>query len=124
MIKAGYMISITSWENDADAYNTITTTGLTLDEVKLIKLVACATGRFSKEDYKVACEKLKQYFLDGNKFLGWEIDEDCDEGDLFSDFKYEFVVGASATDGLTRYVSDIKIYLVPRDLENLYDTLD
>lgn len=33
-IPAGYQLSITSWENDADNYNTITISGLTFEDVK------------------------------------------------------------------------------------------
>ena len=34
MIKAGYAIEITSWENDGDCYNTKRFDGLTLDECR------------------------------------------------------------------------------------------
>lgn len=34
-IKAGYRMTVTSWENDADHYNTITKDGLTENDVKL-----------------------------------------------------------------------------------------
>ena len=36
MIKAGYQITITSWENDADNYKDVTIGGLTKDRVKYI----------------------------------------------------------------------------------------
>jgi len=36
MIKAGYQITTTSWENDGDNYNNITISGLTKDRVKYI----------------------------------------------------------------------------------------
>lgn len=44
IIKAGYRITVTSWENDADNYSTITRDGLTKAEVRfhvdLLKLVS------------------------------------------------------------------------------------
>lgn len=36
MIKSGYQITITSWENDGDNYNNVTLNGLTKDRVKYI----------------------------------------------------------------------------------------
>jgi hypothetical protein len=43
IIKAGYRITVTSWENDADNYNTKTVEGLNEDEVNfhidLLKLI-------------------------------------------------------------------------------------
>ena len=44
IIKAGYRITVTSWENDADYYNTNTVDGLDEQETKfhvdLLKLIA------------------------------------------------------------------------------------
>lgn len=43
-IRAGYRITVTSWENDADSYNTSTVDGLTKEEaafhVDLLKLIS------------------------------------------------------------------------------------
>lgn len=39
-IKSGYLLKITTWENDADAYATVDTDGLTADEVKFLIAVA------------------------------------------------------------------------------------
>ena len=35
-IEAGYLVKITTWENDADNYNTIDISGLTKDQARLI----------------------------------------------------------------------------------------
>lgn len=45
MIKAGFMLEITSWENDADNYKTIQISGLTKEKcqlyINIIKLFKC-----------------------------------------------------------------------------------
>lgn len=53
MIKAGYQISITSWENDGDNYNTITISGLTKDRVKYI-IAMCKL--FASDNHGNLCE--------------------------------------------------------------------
>ena len=48
MIKAGYQITINSWENDGDNYKDITVGGLTKDRVKYI-IAMC--GLFTSNKY-------------------------------------------------------------------------
>jgi len=48
MIKEGYQLSIRSWENDGDNYNTVVNHGLTEDDVKFLVKILSPFGRGGK----------------------------------------------------------------------------
>ena len=53
-IKAGYRVTITSWENDADNYNTKSIDGLTENEVRFLKPL-CEILKSGNGYYKDGC---------------------------------------------------------------------
>lgn len=74
-IEPGYMLKITTWENDADNYNTLTKTGLTKEDtifyIKVAKLFISCNNRDAKENYA---------FGNSDVFRTWDIEDFPIEG--------------------------------------------
>lgn len=87
IIKAGYRLSVTSWENDADNYQTHSIDGLNEETVKnLIKLVSLFESSSNSKDkfgnmYEPSEEEIEKMDTELNKFkevLGYK-DTDTDK---------------------------------------------
>ena len=62
MILKGYQLNATSWENDADCYNTKTMHGLTLEEVKFhLALLNTFGSRYGGGGFGGDCPSTEEY---------------------------------------------------------------
>jgi hypothetical protein len=123
VIKAGYRITVTSWENDADNYNTKTLGGLNEHEagyhVDLLKLIAgshCSDetvfgNMYEPEDSEVeAFEKAVTEVLEKHK----KLEVEYDPLDIAIDMLYKYTGGSE--DYLTRVVESIVVEFVPHEI--------
>lgn len=127
-IKAGYRLTVTSWENDADNYRTITKDGLEESEVRFIIILLSliksshhdgGCGNLFEPDKK-DLEKLTEAILD----LGVVVVAKLTEGFLSKEqdelpYQYHEIVneytGWSAN-YFTRVVESIKVEYVPQEI--------
>lgn len=121
VIKAGYRLTVTSWENDADNYNTVVVDGLTKDQVELavdfIKLVAKSScnhkgyygNMYDPDDGEIAqfdaaiTEVLKKHNIEEEYPLDYARELYWDYG-LASEF-------------YTRVAEKVVVEFVPQDIE-------
>lgn len=136
IIKAGYRVTITSWENDADNYNTKIIEGLTLDQAKFYvdfaKLftksgweggignlcgtndqeIAKAYAQIEPLAIKYACAIQSLNIFDQDTFdaavrIG-------DAADMLMELAYD--IGLTCGEYWTRFCEDIKVELVPQEI--------
>lgn len=122
-IKPGYRITVTSWENDADNYNTKTLDGLTEHEagyhVDLLKLIAGSHcndktvfgNMYEPRDSEVeAFEKAVTEVLEKHK----KLEAGYDPLDIAIDMLYVYTGGSEGY--LTRVVESIVVEFVPHEI--------
>lgn len=122
-IPKGCRLTVTTWENDADNYNTKILQGLTLEHARF--LFALAKGFMRESDIanlfdpsedeiaKVA-NFARQLFKEFPDKLNTEGLEDDDLADAIHDFMYD--LGISGTDFYSRVVDKILVEYVPEDV--------
>lgn len=144
-IKAGIMLSITSWENDGDNYNTKTKTGLCEDEAKFWLALAKLFGgddyankseNTCIDQYELAREFLKLTKVYHSGFAcatdGWDVSavqvilsEDDDEQEeqleqilsLGSELQYDVLGSCEYT--TYRVFESYTAFLVPQDINEM-----
>ena len=113
MIKQGYMLRVTSWENDGDCYNTKTFDGLT--DVQAKSLVAFCEF-LNRQDQIEANEIDFGNFIQQNSdfvgFSGWEGSMDQE---FFEELAYE-VVGCGYETGMLRVCERWDVHYIPLDI--------
>lgn len=133
IIPAGYRITVVSWENDADNYNTEVKEGFTEDEAKFLvelfkKFSSCNNHnkgignlRGSDEDmetYKsVIAEVVSRHPVasTSEKFSGCFKGPD-DDGDVYyGEYLYDFGLGGTEY-SLTRVCESVKVEYVPQEI--------
>lgn len=125
-IKAGYRITVTSWENDADNYNTTCTHGLDektakfhVDLLKLIKGSHCNNNKvfgnlYEPRDSEISAfkEALVKVFKDHG---AWPWDNGDDVLDFASDVISDYT---GYSDGyMTRVAESIVVEYIPQDIQ-------
>ena len=123
VIEAGYRITVTSWENDADNYNTKTLDGLTeheagyhIDLLKLIKGSYCNKKNvfgnlYEPEDSEVAAfEKAVTKVLEKHG----KLEAEYDPLDIATDILYDYTGGSEGY--LTRVAESIVVEFVPHEI--------
>jgi hypothetical protein len=127
-LKKGYWAKVTTWENDADNYQTNELIGLSEESVKfLMKLCERHRSTHYNEGgfgnmYDPSSEETKKYWnaihemliADPAGYDLFEIDE-FDE-DHICDFMHDLGLHGSSDDFFTRVFDDIKIVYVPQDI--------
>jgi hypothetical protein len=126
IIPAGYRVTVTTWENDGDNYNTKTVEGLTESEtefvVKLCKL------HYSKNAYKTAKgfgnmyepseKEIETYFAALQKLRDEHTTgspEDCDDPEGMQEYGYK--LGLTCGEFYTRVCENIKVEFIPEQIE-------
>lgn len=117
MIKQGYMVQITSWENDGDCYNTKTFDGLS--QMQTISLVAFCEflqeyGSEQPSASDIDFSKFVQ-FNDYAGFSGWDSEA---SQEYFEELAYE-VVGCGYETEYLRVLESYKVYNVPADMQEI-----
>lgn len=132
-IKAGYLLKITTWENDGDNYNTVSSDGLTDDKVRFIIHVCKKFGTDSQDSFgneeihgEAFYEAMKEHIatFKGTVPAKWineaEADEDFDPED---DYHYQDLlgdIGISSTEyGFWRVFEDAEVFLVPEEIKDV-----
>ena len=123
MIKSGYLLQITSWENDGDCYNTISLDGLNDGQVYwriefLKALRAQRATKLNEVDWQslvLKVENLAGLFPD--KFLDLEPEEDIKiaYNDFFSEYATKMIGSAYECDYMRTYESH-KVYWIEATL--------
>ena len=122
-IKAGFRITVTSWENDADNYNTTITNGLDestvqyhVDFLKLIKGSHCNNKNvfgnlYEPRDSEVAAfEKAVTKVVEKHG----KLEVECEPLDIAMDILYDYT---GASEGyMTRVVESIMVEYVPQEI--------
>jgi hypothetical protein len=140
-LKAGYRITVTSWENDADNYRTITRDGFSFKQAQLICELLSHMGSRSnapKEALQFGNMYEPEFGNDGEavvefwrellakhpvaaKELEFVPGEDIDDEDLFYQFGEVVSEFTGSGDFFTRVVENVKVEYLPHDitLENV-----
>lgn len=137
-IKAGYAVEITTWENDADAYNTVRFDGLVKDEVEFYLAIArLFTSRHNrrqgggfgnqKQTPNDEIRAIVGSFIEQGKKLPkyWNPADWVDEGEEitpledaeFGDNLYD-VIGSSEY-GYYRVFDEASVYYVPELIKDI-----
>lgn len=120
VIKAGYRLSVTSWENDADNYNTEIVDGLSKSEVQLaVDLLNLVKDSSSNTDLfgnmydpdESEIEAFKAAIEEVFKKNGIEEEQPFD---LAMDLYYDYGIGAS--EFFTRVAEKVVVEYVPADI--------
>lgn len=116
MIKSGYMVRITSWENDGDHYNTKTFDGL--DTIQTRNLIAFCKF-LQKVDYH-KCYGVSdidfsdfEYFNCYYGFSGWDFEA---SQDYFEELTYEIL--GHAEYGM-RVLEHFDVHFIEKDIPDL-----
>lgn len=124
MIKAGWSLEVTSWENDGDCYNTERFEGLFKEEVQWrVNVLKALMGRpqyhrqddLDREDYLKLASYLPNDMLEDVSF---EVDEDegyCEVHDVVSDVVHQMIGSPYEAEG-TRVVESYKVHYIPFDI--------
>jgi hypothetical protein len=136
-IKAGIKLEITSWENDADNYNTKSITGLTEDEAKFYiefaKLFKSCNQQGEKEHFgntsdltkdqelalnKLVCDLVKKYPLASNVYNGYGYNEhEIDNGDFIHNLSSDIL---GCCEYITFRVYDsYRAYVIPMEITEI-----
>lgn len=121
IIKAGYRITVTSWENDADNYNTKILEGLTLEDAKFtvdfIKLFTSQNSRPNPgignmyEPSEGEIEKANQAVADVFNKHEWPTNFN------FEDWTYiAYELGLSCGEFFTRAMESFVVEYIPEDI--------
>lgn len=136
IIPKGYRLTVTSWENDADNYNTKSMEGLTKEEIEfLVPFIKLFKSKNSHNDntnfgnmYSPDEDEIEQAneavrklvskhdvvnFSFGDYFSA--LDGEDDEHSAWSDFLYN--LGLSGGEYFTRVLSSYKIEYIPEELK-------
>ena len=123
-IKAGYRITVTSWENDADNYNTETCDGLSEDtarfHIDLLKLIAgsnCNDNTVFGNMYEPGDEELEVFEEAATKVLEKhdQFDSKYDALDIATDIIGNYT-GYSSDGFYTRVAESIVVEYVPQEI--------
>lgn len=130
MIKAGFMLEITSWENDADNYQTIQISGLTKEKTQLyiniIKLFKCnhysndgnfgnLYDEYESDTVKKASDAVVALLLAFDEVDGE--DERTHALEEISDYMTQFL--GCGENFVFRAYDSHKVYFVPTDIEEV-----
>lgn len=127
-IKAGYRLSVTAWENDADNYTTITKDGLTKDYVhsivNLLSLLRKSHHSGGWGNLYEPSERKLEDFADAILELGEDVVAYITEGFLSKDpaelpYQYaEFISQYTSQSDVyfTRVVERIRVEYVPQEI--------
>ncbi len=128
IIPQGYIIEITTWENDGDNYKTEKLNGLSKEKCLFYKNIAEAFYRTNSSKHgfgnKECGSGIREKFIElfGEKYKELycqdEVKEDIEEnlGYWISDCFYD-VIGTWNDDDYWRVVDNYKIYFVPKAIE-------
>ena len=138
-IEAGYLVKITTWENDADNYNTTEFSGLTKDQAQLIIDIASlfsSNGRGigygnceieeENEALYTEIDKIISTFTDGGGILpdAWaEADSEWIEkyySNRYDDPVYD-LIGIWNEGEYYRVFELFEVFFVPQAIENVSD---
>ncbi len=124
-IKAGYRITVTSWENDADNYNTTCTHGIDektakfhVDLLKLIESSHCNDktvfgNLYEPRDSEISA--FKEALVKVFKKHGEECDDSDDVLDIAMDILSDYT---GYSDGyMTRVAESITVEYIPQDIQ-------
>lgn len=143
-IKPGYLLKITTWENDADNYATIERAGLTESEAKF--LIKVAENFKSANNPKerglgnhdildgVTLSEIIDAIADKHKASGGQVPPDWDkenpkhaeflQGKWASDFYHDHIyelIGIWNEGELYRVFDDYEVFYVPEPIKNVTD---
>lgn len=124
IIPAGYRITVTSWENDADNYNTEVKEGLSLEQCKLyVDLCKLMEGDddvsnlYEPDEEELALLKAALVSVAKQHLPAAELDEDATEedmNDVMMDIIYD--LGLAGGDFCTRVCEEWKVEHVPVEI--------
>jgi hypothetical protein len=128
MIKAGYLLQITTWENDGDNYSTKSFSGLDYNEcVFMAKVCELFASRYSnlkgfgnsdRRDSQVF-NAYRELLSDFKKNYGeLPLDFDEEEDDYISDILYD-IVGTWCDGDYWRVVENYKVYYFNQDVSEV-----
>lgn len=130
MIKKGYQLRVTSWENDADNYNTVSLDGLSKEDVEFylnfikvfreLDLENRCDEPITDEEAASFREKISDLY-NGNipeKFKEWLGSDGYAIVELSSD------VLSGSTDFTTRVYDSHEVYFFPEDVNEVTDQFD
>jgi hypothetical protein len=116
MIKEGFMVRITSWENDGDYYNTKTFDGL--DTTQTRNLVAFC--KFLQKVDRIKCHDVQnidfskfEYFNCYYGFSGWDFEA---TQDYFEELAYEIL---GCTEYGMRVLEQFDVHFIEKDIPDL-----
>lgn len=132
IMKKGYTLEVTSWENDGDYYQTERVTYETFEQAKdVLKICSelfslyhdepkIGIGNMSDHEYDEAVKRVKEYFMKNPEVCRHFIPEDdLIEEDDFMDFCMD--VNSSIMGSTEVYLSRVfesgKIFYVPEDIK-------
>ena len=131
IIPSGYQIVVTSWENDADNYNTETISGLTLEQVMFYKDIASLMDDSDKfgNMYEPSDEEIANFdealleVFNNHKHLGmtiftkdYEFDINNNEDIIEVMYEIKNEMGLSQGEFFTRVTDKITINLFDEDV--------
>jgi hypothetical protein len=126
IIQAGYRVTVTTWENDGDNYNTKTVEGLTESEAEFI--VKLCKIHYSKNAYKTVKgfgnmydpndTEIEKYHAALQKMLDehtGDTPEYCDDPEGMQEYGYK--LGLTGGEFYTRVCENIKVEFIPEQIE-------
>jgi len=127
-IKPGYLLKVTTWENDGDNYNTVDIDGLTEEQVRFYihvckKFSIDVDASFGNEDVEI--ETLHNGMIEhiaaykGVVPTKWKFENDDDvDNYFFCDLLGD--IGISSTEyGFWRVFESADVFLVPTAIQNV-----
>ena len=131
MIQAGYMLQVTSWENDGDNYNTITLTGLTKEKVKFyLELLQYFNGAkdqdfgnmyySSDEEYQEAVDTITEFV---KSYIGLVLTPDEFEHITQEPANYMSQLLGNGENYTFRRFDSAKVYFIPMELLEVSDNI-
>lgn len=128
IIKAGYRLTVKSWENDWDNHNTVVKEGLALEDVKfIVKILMLYKDKFAniysptdkqRKEEIIELRKIVEQYPNAMKIFGLLEEEDLKEDDAItecthSSILYEYMGGG---DFYTRKCESYKVEYIPFDI--------
>lgn len=122
-LKKGYLLSVTSWENDGDNYNTVILDGLEKEDVDFYLnfiIIFIKLNLENRCDEGITDEEVEQFKNEINKVYGNDIPEkykDCavDCYSILSTISDVF----SNSEFCTRKYSSHSIYYIPEEIKDI-----
>jgi hypothetical protein len=129
-IRAGYLLTVSSWENDYDNYRTILKDGLSKEKCQLFfRIALMCTGdlgniydpsdeqlaAFRKESFKL----LKEFpeAIKVCESLDWDKESTASMESVACDYVHEILYDlVGGGEFYTRYVDSLKVHYIPEDI--------